>query len=304
MERSEVNMKIQTQILIWKIIFIPLVIVFSSCCMKFTQETPISGKIFFERIKSNWVEICCINIDKSQLQIIIKLPLSSIGDCFISQDAMKILFTLIGEKNTEANIYMLDVENKKQIKLTEHYANISPAFSPDNKKIVFSSDQDRNDYEIYLMDIGSKNIVKLTNNNSNDWEPSWSPNGKKIVFSSDRTGNPEIYSMNIDGTYQTRLTRGDVRNTTPAWSPDGKKIAFIHRYMLTIMDTTGKNLVQLTDENLGVSQPTWSPDGKKIAFTGFKVDEQPDIYVIDIKTKKIINLTNTPNISETTPCWR
>ncbi len=295
--------------LIWKIIFIPLIIVFSSSCMKFTQETPISGKIFFESWDKKQVEICCINTEKKQLQIITKLPLSSIGNSFISQDTMKILFTLIGEKNTEANIYMLDVENKKQIKLTEHYASISPAFSPDNKKIVFSSDQDRNDYEIYLMDIGGENIVKLTNNNSNDWEPSWSPNGRKIVFSSDRTGNPEIYSMNIDGTYQTRLTRGDVSNATPAWSPNDKKIAFVHRYMLTIMDTNGENLVQLTDENLVVGQLTWSPNGKQIAFSGFKVDEQPnsympDIYVIDIKTKKIINLTNTPNISETTPCWR
>jgi len=52
-----------------------------------------------------------------------------------------------------------------------------------------------------------------------------------------------------------------------------------------------------------ITNLAWSPDGSKIAFTGYLqgFDHPADIYVVDINTKKVTNLTNTPDISENGP---
>jgi len=50
---------------------------------------------------------------------------------------------------------------------------------------------------------------------------------------------------------------------------------------------------------------SWSPDGQKIAFSAsLHYDGEPaDIYVVDINSKQVINLTNTPNIHEDHPSF-
>ena len=61
--------------------------------------------------------------------------------------------------------------------------------------------------------------------------PKWSPNGKRIVYvsSTGEHGSPpyHISVMNSDGTNIQNLTDGQTRHHSPTWSPDGKRIAFI-----------------------------------------------------------------------------
>jgi hypothetical protein len=64
----------------------------------------------------------------------------------------------------------------------------------------------------------------------------------------------------------------------------------------------------LTDDQVAyltsyIHNLSWSPDGRKIAFSGFlSVFGQPaDIYVVNVDTKEIVNLTNTPDIDEAGP---
>lgn len=52
--------------------------------------------------------------------------------------------------------------------------NSSPTWSPDGKKIAFSSDIDGND-EIYVMNADGTNIKRLTNHKAKDYYPAWSP---------------------------------------------------------------------------------------------------------------------------------
>ena len=47
------------------------------------------------------------------------------------------------------------------------------------------------------------------------------------MFVSDKDGNPEIYIMDSTGGNIVRLTNNDVRDDQPVWSPDGKQIAFV-----------------------------------------------------------------------------
>ena len=93
--------------------------------------------------------------------------------------------------------------------LTMIFMTQSPSWSPDGKRIAFSSRRDGHfigefglTSEIYVMDADGGNEQRLTENRKTDSSPSWSPDGKWIAFTSDRKGddvNFEIYVMDADG---------------------------------------------------------------------------------------------------------
>jgi Tol biopolymer transport system component len=74
--------------------------------------------------------------------------------------------------------------------------NYWPVWSPDGKKIAFTSNRDGN-YEIYVMNADGSEPQNLTNNPAQDNYATWSPDGKKIAFVSNRIGGHDVYAMEI-----------------------------------------------------------------------------------------------------------
>jgi len=84
--------------------------------------------------------------------------------------------------------------------------NDNAAFwSPDNKRIAFTSDRDGNT-ELYVMDSNGKNERRLTNTRAIERSGVWAPDGKRIAFSSDGDGSRHVYVMNADGSNIVCLT--------------------------------------------------------------------------------------------------
>jgi Tol biopolymer transport system component len=130
-------------------------------------------------------------------------------------------------------IYSMTAEGTLEVQLTANsFANRQPSYSPDGRKIVFTSHRDgsRDDGpdpgEIYVMNPDGSGQTRLTNNEFADSEPAFSADGRKILFTSNRTGRDALFSMNLDGTGQTQLTTNpdgrDDNNATP--SPDGTRV--------------------------------------------------------------------------------
>src|SRR5215213_8220517 len=161
----------------------------------------------------------------------------------------------------------------KAKKLTNNTdADVTPAWSPNGKKIAFASARD-DDHEIYVMNADGSNQTRLTTVAGLDQLPTWSPDGSKIAFESNRdVGAPyfEIYVMDANGANPTRLTNNDVDDQLPAWSPDGNTIAFTSsrdgNQEIYVMNANGSNQTRLTTNAVTDSMPTWSPDGTRIAF--------------------------------------
>ena len=96
----------------------------------------------------------------------------------------------------------------------------SPSWSPDGRRIAFSSNRETGAFQIWLINPDGSDPVRLTSDSGGNGEPSWSPDGSKIVFTSFQDNEVEIYVMNADGTGQTRLTNmvGTYEHS-PRWRP-------------------------------------------------------------------------------------
>jgi dipeptidyl aminopeptidase/acylaminoacyl peptidase len=114
--------------------------------------------------------------------------------------------------------------------------------------------------------------------------------------------NPNAGPVPIAQLYYTRSTFG------PSWSPDGREVVFTTnltgRANLWKVSAAGGFPIQLQQSDDRQSGAVWSPDGKWIVFEqDFGGGELYDLFAVSSDGGELINLTNTPDISESDAHW-
>ena len=100
-----------------------------------------------------------------------------------------------------------------------------PAFSPDGRRILFTSDRSGS-LDLWSLELATGGIRRLTFDATDDWDPQWSPDGKHLLWSSNRGGHFEIWIADPDGT-GARQARADGRDAeNPTMSADGAWIVY------------------------------------------------------------------------------
>jgi Tol biopolymer transport system component len=86
----------------------------------------------------------------------------------------------------DEEVYVINADGSGQrTALTSNSAvDLEPDWSPDGKKIAFSSDRD-GDFDIYTMDADGSNVAQLTNSPGDDKQPDWLPRLPKDADGSD-----------------------------------------------------------------------------------------------------------------------
>lgn len=176
--------------------------------------------------------------------------------------------------------------------------NITPAFSPDGKTLVYASGLDGVDL-LSRQVVGGEGSRRVTvGRGTTNASPSFSPDGRRIAFTSNRIGHAEIYITDADGADTELLTTsgfGDqLYRADPSWSPDGRFVAFSTqvegRFQIATIGLRDRSVKQHTID--GVNQdPSWSPDGRHLVFASTRSGTR-QLWVLDTESGRMRQLTH------------
>ena len=142
--------------------------------------------------------------------------------------ATKILYVNEIKNNIDSDyiLYIADADGaNEQVLLKSTEPIISPAWSPDSKKIAYVSFE-TGMAKVFIQDIGTGERELVLTNNDQISSPAWSPDGKLLSLTLYQDGNAEIYILNLKNKNLTRLTKHYAIDTESSWSPKGTKILF------------------------------------------------------------------------------
>ena len=226
----------------------------------------------------------------------------------VSPDGKQIVFDMLGDN------YVIPAEGGEAKALTHGMAwDEQPRFSPDGKRIAFTSDRAGGD-NLWVMDRDGSHAHAVSNESYRLLNsPVWSPDGEYVAgrkhFTSTRSaGSGEIWMYHVgspadgasDGIQMTKRRTEQKDEGEPAFSRDG-------RYLYWSMDATpGQNfeydkdgngqiyVIQRLDRESGeittvaggpgsASRPTPSPDGRWLGYIK-RVRFKSVLHVMDLQS--------------------
>ena len=177
--------------------------------------SPDGKMIVFTSTRSGDLELWTMNVDGTNLKQVTN-GLGYDGGAFFSPDGKKLVFRASRPTTDEdvkeykellaqnlvmpvkMEIYTCNVDGSDLKQITHlGKANWAPYYTPDGKKIIFSSNYDATKgfhFNLFTMNTDGSNIEKITEVSTFNAFPMFSRDGKKIVFSSNRNthGKPGI----------------------------------------------------------------------------------------------------------------
>ncbi len=133
------------------------------------------------------------------------------------------------ERNNGKKRYRLMVADSDganpQTVVTSNEPLISPAWSPDGKRLAYVSFESKRSM-VYIQNLNDGRRFRVAAFNGINSAPAWSPDGKRLAMTLSKDGNPEIYVLHLENKKLQRLTFHHGIDTEPAWSPDGKSLVF------------------------------------------------------------------------------
>lgn len=214
----------------------------------------------------------------------------------------RLLFVSDATGNKE--VYAADYDGANLTQLTNNkHINLSPQWSPDGKRIIYSSYK-KTFPSLYMLDLRTGVDTAVSSKTGINVGGRFSPDGTRIALTLSAEKSPELYMLNLTTGEYSRLTDNYGIDVSPTWSPDGKRIAYTsdtsgnpHIFVVDLL--IGKSVRQTFDGKYN-SSPAWSPDGKYIAYA--RADGGAfQIWVMDMETGSSSQLTFQGN--NQSPSW-
>ena len=219
----------------------------------------------------------------------------------------------VSSRTGTKEIWTMDYDGANQHPLTSlRSISLTPRWSPDSSRIAFTCYEGGGGIpvspQICMYSIDAGKVVSFPHFKGTNSAPAWSPDGSQLIFSSSMGGNPELYSIGGSGSGLKRLTFANGASTSPVWNPKtGQTVAFVSdrsgvpKLYLMNSDGTDANNLDLPDKGYLID-PSWAPNGQLLAFSWRRPDNNYDIYIMDVATRQIIQLTRDAGRNER-PSW-
>lgn len=191
----------------------------------------------------------------------------------------------VSQEGKYKEVFVCDYDGENLYQVTyDKSINISPAFAPDAKKIVYTSYKSGNP-DLWFLDLSGGKSKSISSRKGINSGAVWSPDGRKIALTLTIDGNSELYLLNDDGRLISRLTYNEGIDASPTFSPDGRYLAFTSDRsgspQIYVADADGLNVTRLTYEGNYNDSPSWSPNAANplIAYVARTEDRGGDFDI-------------------------
>jgi len=183
----------------------------------------------------------------------------------------------------------------EQAMLVSNEPIISPAWSPNGKRIAYVSFQNKKPI-VYVQDVEVPKQNVVANFKGSNSAPAWAPDGSKLAVALSRDGNSQIYLINPDGSNPRRLSSSGGIDTEPNFSSDGQWLYFTSDRggspQIYRMPAAGGEAQRVTFEGSYNVSPRVSPDGKSLAYI-MRNGGKFQAALLDLNTRQVQVLTDS-----------
>ncbi|HVR28788.1 MAG TPA: hypothetical protein VMS86_04575 [Thermoanaerobaculia bacterium] len=164
---------------------------------------------------------------------------------------------------------------------------MSPAWSPDGRRIAFSGNTE-GVFDLFLLDLDTLEIQNVTDDPIYDGAPSFSPDGRLLVFSSVIGEHAQLFTVELASGERRRVESSESNDMDPIYSSDGRRLYFTSdrngANNIYSLDLESRQLRQHTNAVTGCFMPAVlpQPDGSdRLVYTGYWKGRF-DLYMADL----------------------
>jgi dipeptidyl aminopeptidase/acylaminoacyl peptidase len=188
-------------------------------------------------------------------------------------------------------VNVIDVATGRTRSLTDgQYDDAQPRWSPDGKRLLFSSRRERirTNSDLYVLpaDGGTPTKLETRDVDGESLDGDWSKDGSRIAFTTNTRRRYEVAVATLDGDRVTRvepLTKSIFDETAPAWRPDGRGVLYLHNEDAEL--SVRRAFVVSHADHAVADRPgvhhsiRVGPDGDLVAYVFTGAREPWDVYV-------------------------
>ncbi len=207
------------------------------------------------------------------------------GGVRLSPDGLRCAVELRDPATGMIDIWVYDLARGVASRLTSGSTSVSPVWSSDGRRILFSSNR-RGHWDLYEKVVTSTSVEEILYETLSDKTPThWSNDGNSVLFNNAGTGlmhRWEIWELSVPSRSAAPYLRSafDERDGSP--SPDGRILAYVSAesgrqeiYVQVFPEGSEKRRVSTA----GGRQPSWRRDGSELYYVA------PDDKLLVVKVR-------------------